>query len=103
MTRFALGLLVLALMPSQGISQSPDLYVEHMERANPQPKWVRLSGKPIRVPGNARIELSIALDAGNLSGRIEQLEIKAENQHPGYQQRNRDQSHPHRFPFATEV
>jgi len=82
MHRFAVGLLALALMPSQGIAQSPELYIEHIDQQLKQ--RIRLSSKPIRVPGNTRIDLNVVLDAGNLAERIEQLEIKADNQGPDY-------------------
>jgi hypothetical protein len=82
MHRFAAGLLALALMPSPAIAQSPELYIEHIDQQLKQ--RVRLSSKPIRVPGNTRIDLNVVLDAGKLSERIEQIEIQAENQHPGY-------------------
>ena len=81
MRRFRASLFLLAPLAAPAFGQAPELYLLYTDS---QPKQVRLGAQPVRVPGNQRIRLAVTLDAGNLREPVEQPEVKAENQAPGY-------------------
>jgi hypothetical protein len=81
MGRFPASLFLLAPFAPPAFGQAPELYLMYTDS---QPKQVRLGAQPVRVPGNQRIRLAVTLDSGNLREPVEQPEVKAENQAPGY-------------------
>jgi hypothetical protein len=103
---------VLCVAAKFAVPQQPTL---HLEYISPQHKNVRVGSQPIRAPSTDRISLVVALEPlppGAQQAGGERLEVRAENQAPGYFEnrppanvsivvRSVDQHGSHEVPFKV--